>query len=144
MIEIVYPAIKPKLKTEGEKEFIFCVIRKRWLQITPEEWVRQNVLLYLIHTLQYPAPLIAVEKQLMVGEMKKRFDIVFYKDEHPLLLIECKAMDVAVNKKTLDQAMRYNINLRAKYFVITNGNNTYGFEISNGKMKEMKIFPANN
>ncbi|MFT3980269.1 MAG: type I restriction enzyme HsdR N-terminal domain-containing protein [Ferruginibacter sp.] len=142
MIDIVYPAVKPAIKTEGEKEFIFCVVRKKWMLITPEEWVRQNILLYLIHSLQYPASLIAVEKQLALGELKKRFDIVVYKSEKPFLLIECKAMEVPVTQKTLDQAMRYNINLQAGYFIISNGNHTYGFGVDNGRLQMLQAFPA--
>lgn len=141
MIKIIYPAKKPSLKTEDGKEFIFCVIRKKWLRISPEEWVRQNVLLYLIHSLGYPASLIAVEKQLVLGELKKRFDIVVFQNEKPFLLIECKAMEVAVSQKTLDQAMRYNINLQAGYFIITNGNATYGFAVENNHLSILHAFP---
>jgi len=142
MIKIIYASVKPSIKTEGEKELIFCVVRKKWILITPEEWVRQNILLYLIHVLKYPASLIAVEKQLRLGEMKKRFDIVAYKNEKPFLLIECKAMEVPVTQKTLDQAMRYNINLQTKNFIITNGNSTYGFVIDNAEMFELHEFPS--
>ncbi|RYD83443.1 MAG: type I restriction enzyme HsdR N-terminal domain-containing protein [Sphingobacteriales bacterium] len=142
MIEIIFPAIKPSLKTEKEKQFIFCVIRKKWMQLTPEEWVRQNVLLYLIHTLQYPSSLIAVEKQLLLGEMKKRFDIVVYKNDKPFVLIECKEMNVPISQKTLDQVMRYNINLQATSFIITNGNTCYGFTIDAGILTALRSFPA--
>lgn len=144
MIAIEYPGIKPALKTEQGKEYIFCVIRKKWLIITPEEWVRQNVLLYMLHRMYYPASLIAVEKQLQVGELKKRFDIVLYKDATPFLLIECKAMQVPVSQKTMEQAMRYNIALRAGHFIITNGNNSYGFSMVNGTIKTLNKFPAWN
>ncbi len=142
MIEIVYPAKKPSLKTEGEKQFIFCVIRKKWLQLTPEEWVRQNTLLYLIESLQYPAALIAVEKKLELGELKKRFDIVVYKNDKPFLLIECKEMNVPIAQKTLDQVMRYNINLQAGYFIITNGNTCYGFKAEAGDLSALNTFPS--
>ena len=142
MIEIVYPDIRPAIKTEEGQEFIFCVIRKKWLLITPEEWVRQNVLLYLIHSLQYPASLIAVEKKMLLGELQKRFDIVVYRNERHFLLIECKAMDVPVTQKVLDQAMRYNSRLQAGYFIITNGNATYGFGITGGVMNLLHDFPV--
>lgn len=144
MIEIVYPAKKPAIKTGGEKELIFCMIRKKWLQVTPEEWVRQNILLYLTETLGYPASLIAVEKKLQLGEVSKRFDIVVYKHERPYILIECKEMNIAITQKTLDQAMRYNIKLQADYFIISNGNNSYGFRNDAGKLSEIDVFPFFN
>jgi len=142
MIKIVYPGKKPAIRTEGEKEFIFCMIRKRWMQVTPEEWVRQNILLYLTETLQYPAPLIAVEKKIQLGELQKRFDIVVYKDEKPFVLIECKEMNVPITQKTLDQVMRYNINLRAAVCIISNGSATYGFQNNNGELSAIESFPA--
>ena len=121
MIKINYPAKKPAIKKAEEKEWIFCVIRKKWMVLTPEEWVRQNLLLYFIEVMKYPASLMAVEKQLQLGDMKKRFDIVLYKGNLPFMLVECKEMNVPVTQKALDQVLRYNINLQAGYFVITNG-----------------------
>ena len=144
MIKIVYPDKKPGLKTEEGKELIFCMIRKKWLQVTPEEWVRQNVLLYLTETLQYPASLIAVEKKLQLGELQKRFDIVVYKNEKPFVLIECKEMNVPITQKTLDQVMRYNINLQAASCIITNGNTCYVFTTGNGSLEALDAFPAFN
>lgn len=142
MIEIVYPNKKPSIKTEAENEFIFCCIRKKWMQLTPEEWVRQNTLLYLIEILKYPAALIAVEKQLQLGDLQKRFDIVVYKNEKPFVLIECKEMNVPITQKTLDQVMRYNINLQATYFIITNGNICYGFKADSGILTALTTFPS--
>ncbi len=142
MIKIVYPDKKPGLKTEGGKELIFCMIRKKWLQVTPEEWVRQNILLYLTEVLQYPASLIAVEKKLQLGELQKRFDIVVYKNEKPFVLVECKEMNVPITQKTLDQAMRYNSSLQAASFIITNGNASYGFTTNNGGLAALDAFPA--
>jgi hypothetical protein len=140
MIKITYPDKKPAVRIEGGKEYIFCVIRKRWMTITPEEWVRQNFLLYLIEVLKYPASLIAVEKQVQLGELQKRFDIVVYKNDIPFMLIECKEMNVPINQKTLDQVMRYNINLQAAYFVITNGTGCYGFKKEGGAFNEIDSF----
>jgi hypothetical protein len=110
--------------------------------LTPEEWVRQNLLLYFTEVMKYPASLIAVEKQLLLGELKKRFDIVLYKNELPFILVECKEMNVPISQKTLDQLLRYNINLQAAHFIITNGTHCYGFEFQNGQMTEMNSFPV--
>jgi hypothetical protein len=129
MIKIVYPDKKPAIKTEAGKELIFCIIRKRWAVITPEEWVRQNFLLYLTEVLKYPLSLIAVEKQLKLGDLKKRFDIVVYdKLAKPFMIVECKEMNVPLSEKVLHQVLRYNISLQTKVLVITNGSYCYTFE----------------
>jgi len=142
MIKINYPEKKPAIIKEAGKEFIFCVIRKRWMILTPEEWVRQNLLLFFIEVMNYPASLMAVEKQLLLGDVKKRFDIVLYKNDVPFMLIECKEMNVPISGKTLDQVLRYNINLQATHFIITNGTDCYGFKNEAGVMKNMDFFPT--
>ena len=142
MIKINYPGKKPAIKKAAGKEYIFCVIRKKWMVLTPEEWVRQNLLLFFIEVMQYPASLMAVEKQLLLGDIKKRFDIVLYKNEIPFMLIECKEMNVPITQKTLDQVLRYNINLQAAYFIITNGTDCYGFKKEEGQMIWVDEFPA--
>lgn len=142
MIKIIYPDKKPSIKAESGKEQIFCIIRKRWILITPEEWVRQNFLLYLTEVLKYPASLIAVEKQLMLGDIKKRFDIVVYdKETKPFMIVECKEMNVALSESTLQQVLRYNINVKAKYLVVTNGSYSAAFKNEEGNFIEEKEFP---
>jgi hypothetical protein len=138
MIEIKYPETKPLIRRENGKERIFCMIRKRWMVITPEEWVRQNFLLYLTEVLLFPASLIAVEKQLSVGEMKKRFDIVVYdKESRPCLIVECKEMNVALSENVLKQALQYNVSIRARYLFITNGSHTMLFENDGSNFREV-------
>ena len=141
MIKIVYPEKKPSIKTENGKEFIFCVIRKRWLVISPEEWVRQNFLQYLIDVLGYPASLIAVEKQLSYNQLKKRFDIVLYKDAIPFMIVECKEMNVPLSESTILQVLQYNATLQAKYMVITNGNYCKGFVRKSERFEEIDSLP---
>ncbi len=142
MIKIIYPEKKPSIKKEGDREFIFCIIRKRWIILTPEEWVRQNFLLYLVETLQYPSSLIAVEKQLMLGEIKKRFDLVVYdKNTKPFLIVECKEMNVTLTEVVLQQVLRYNTNLQAGFLVITNGSHCFGFEKNNDRFLEINSMP---
>ena len=142
MIKIEYPERKPLIKTENGKELILCAIRKSWMVLTPEEWVRQNLLIYLVDVMRYPASLMAVEKQLKLGDLKKRFDIVLYKNELPFLLIECKEMNVAISAKTLEQVLRYNINLRAAHFLITNGTDCFGFTNEDGRVTQLDAFPV--
>ena len=142
MIKINYPKYQPKIKTTGNKEFIFDEVRKRWVILTPEEWVRQNFLQYLIVIKKYPAALIAVEKAIELGDVKKRFDIVLYDNNHrPWMIIECKEMAVALNRKVLDQVLRYNLTLQVPYLVITNGSYCYAFEIADGQMKAIDNLP---
>ena len=142
MIKIEYPVRKPVIKTDNGKDWILCANRKAWMVLTPEEWVRQNVLIYLVDVMKYPAALMAVEKQLKLGDLKKRFDIVVYKNELPFILIECKEMNVPVSIKTLEQVLRYNINLRAAHFLITNGTDCYGFTNQDGVVTGLSEFPA--
>ena len=143
MIKIIYPEIKPLVKKEKEKELIFCIIRKRWYNVTPEEWVRQNFLLYLIHVLKFPASLIAVEKQLQIGEVKKRFDIVIYKNAIPFLIVECKEMNVPLSESTLTQVLNYNSTIQAPFMVVTNGNYCAAFEKKENKFEEVSEIPGN-
>ena len=142
MIKIAYPAYQPKLKTALNKEFIFDDVRKLWVMLTPEEWVRQNFLQYLVQVKKYPSSLIAVEKEIFLNNLKKRFDIVVY-DKHtrPWMLVECKEMKVALNKVVLHQALRYNIYLHAPYLVITNGAYCYAFTRINKELQELEELP---
>ena len=142
MIRINYPPYEPRIKKSQEKEFIFDVMRKRWVALTPEEWVRQHFLNYLTGVMNYPQALIAVERAFNLGELKKRFDIVIYdRDLQPWMLIECKEMQTALDKNALDQVLRYHIILRVPYIVITNGRNCFGFSNQNGQVMELSDLP---
>ncbi len=104
------------------KEQIFCEWRHRWVRLTPEEWVRQQLLHHLVEQADYPASLIAVETAITLGEAKKRCDAVVYDHQmNPLMLIECKAETVALTQKTLDQAVTYNRRLNVPYLLLHNG-----------------------
>lgn len=142
MIKIEFP--KEQLKTrqrEGSYE-IFDAIRKKWLVLTPEEWVRQNIVQYLLITKQYPASLIAIEKEIKLAELKKRCDIVVYnRKSEPWMIIECKEMKVSISENTMDQILRYHITLPAKYLIVTNGSYCFGFEKKEGQFVEIDRFP---
>lgn len=128
MLIVNYPDSKPNIKKNDEGESIFCIVRKKWMKLTPEEWVRQNFLLYLTEVLNFPKSLIAVEKQIVLSEVKKRFDIVVYdKNSAPYILVECKEMGVRLSEEVLQQALIYYAEVQSKYVVITNGNNTIAF-----------------
>lgn len=129
MIKIAYPRHPFKIKNEEGKEIIFDEVRKRWTRLTPEEWVRQNFLQYLIQVKNYPTSLIAVEKEINLGELKKRFDILVYNSSHqPWMMVECKAMRVPLHEKVLEQVLRYNLSVPVDFLVITNGSYVAGWE----------------
>lgn len=107
------------------KEFVFCTWRRRWVRLTPEEWVRQQFLHRLVDDYHYPAGRIGVEVAIAVGEAKKRCDAVVYDEQlQPLVLIECKAEHVALTQRPLDQAITYNRQLRVPYLFLHNGPET--------------------
>lgn len=142
MVSIVYPPYQPRIKTENNKEFIFDPLRKRWVVLTPEEWVRQHFLAYLTGVMQYPASLLAVEREISVAGLKKRFDIVVYnKKAEPWMIVECKEMNVPLNAAVLDQVLRYNQSVQVSYFVITNGNQCYAFAGKEGRLEELRELP---
>ena len=141
MIKINYPSYDFRIKDEGGKELIFDDFRKLWVRLTPEEWVRQNMLQYLVQVKKYPASLIAIEKEIALGELKKRFDIVVYKGSKPWMIIECKEMNVVLNGSAIKQVLNYNITLQATFLVITNGSTTYGFVLQNGSAEQLGQFP---
>lgn len=104
------------------KEQIFCAGRHRWVRLTPEEWVRQQLLHTLLEQLGYPPSLIAVEKSIVVGEAHKRCDAVVYDRQlQPFVLIECKAETVPLTQKTVDQAITYNRKLNVPHVLLYNG-----------------------
>lgn len=127
---------------KNDKEFIFDEVRKRWILLTPEEWVRQNFLQYLTQIKKYPAALIAVEKEIKLGELKKRFDILVYdKDTKPWMIVECKEMNVQLDKAVLDQALRYNMSLNVPYLVITNGSYCMAMQLKDNTIMHIDSLP---
>ena len=144
MIDIDFPAFDFKIRKEKGKEIIFDSFRKQWVLLTPEEWVRQNFLQYLVIEKKYPSSLIAIEREIILGDIRKRFDIVVFKDERPWMVIECKEMNVPLNESTLKQVLNYNIALSVKYIVITNGKATYGLALANKDHEWLNEIPAYN
>jgi len=142
MIKIDFPQEQPRLRQERGVKQIFAVIRKKWLVLTPEEWVRQNMLQFLVLIKNYPPSLVAVEKEIKLGELKKRCDIVVYnRQSQPWMIIECKEMNVTLSQKTMEQILRYHITLPAKYLVITNGSYCFGFQKKESQFVEINDFP---
>lgn len=115
-----------KLRKADDLTQVYDPIRKKWIILTPEEHVRQYILVYFLATLAYPQSLIAVEKAIQVGTKTKRFDIVVYDRNHkPWMLVECKSPDVPVSRETFMQLLSYHTTLQTKYWVLTNGHQTF-------------------
>ena len=142
MVVISYPEPDFRIKKEEGKDFVFDRLRKKWLLLTPEEWVRQNFVQYLLKVKNYPASLIAIEKELLLGELKKRFDILVYDTGHkPWMMIECKASSVKLDERVLQQVLRYNISVPVNYIVITNGSYTYAWQRKENNLELINDLP---
>lgn len=126
MQQLNFPTFEYRLKSNENKVSIFDVIRKKFVILQPEEWVRQHCINYLISIKKYPQSLINVEKELWINGLKKRYDIVIYKPNGTInLMVECKAPKIAINQKAFDQIARYNLALNADFLMVTNGINHY-------------------
>jgi hypothetical protein len=117
-----YPSFDVRVKNGNGETMIFDIIRKKWLILTPEEWVRQHVLNYLITEKKYPASTISVEKEIVLNDIKKRFDIVVYNNKmEPALMVECKAPYIELDTAVIEQVKRYNLVMKAPLIMVTNG-----------------------
>ena len=141
MIVLHYPSYPFKIKAINGKDQVFDPFRKIWVVLTPEEWVRQNILQYLVQSCKYPSSLIAVEKSIQLGELTKRFDIVVYKNDSPWMIIECKESKVKLDETTMLQILQYQQVLTAQYLFISNGHETLGAKIESGKLHALQNFP---
>ncbi|MCB2221397.1 MAG: type I restriction enzyme HsdR N-terminal domain-containing protein [Bacteroidetes bacterium] len=126
MDKLNLPTYQFRIQTVDGKQRIFDRWRKKFVALTPEEWVRQNFIRYLVEEKRFPESLIAVETGLVVGRRSKRTDAVVYdRQGRPFVIIECKAPDVAISQKVFEQIVRYNITLQVNYLMVTNGLNHY-------------------
>ena len=134
-----------KTMNDGQGDRVFDPVRHLWVALTPEEWVRQHVLNYLIHELGCPASLIAVEQKLVVNKLTKRADVVVHdRQGRAVLLVECKAPEVKVDQSTFEQAARYNTVFKVPYLLVSNGLVHYCCRIrhDNGKIEFLTKVPA--
>ena len=142
MIPVKFPEPTFRLKKENTIEFIFDTIRKQWLVLNDEEWVRQNFIQYLVQTLGYPAAFIALEKEIRLGELIKRFDILVYDPSHvPWMMIECKAPSINLSDAALLQVLRYHISVPVPFLIITNGHYTFGWQKTGIDLKLIEQMP---
>ncbi|WP_375239291.1 type I restriction enzyme HsdR N-terminal domain-containing protein [Aurantibacter sp.] len=130
MHELNFPQYTFRFKNSKNKVAIFDEIRKKFIILQPEEWVRQHCVQYLIQHKNYPKSLINVEKELIINDLKKRYDIVvFNPDGSIFLVVECKSPKIKINQNTFDQVAQYNLKLNASYLMVTNGLNHYYCEM---------------
>ena len=116
------PQHDQRLKQEGGKQYIFCQVRKKFLVLTPEEWVRQHLISFLNQDLEYPLSLMKIEREVKGGQRGKRADLIIYNTSgKPQLLIECKAPTEKLSKKTFFQLGRYNRFINAALLMVSNG-----------------------
>lgn len=141
MLTLQYSHHPFKIKEENKKEWIWDDVRKRWVRLTPEEWVRQNFIQYLIYQHNYPQALMSIEKEIQLEDMRKRCDIVLYQAQKPWMIIECKEMNVVLNDAVLRQALTYNMSLPVPYLVITNGLTAHVFKRENGILLQLETLP---
>jgi len=121
-----FPTYSFRFKNSENKISIFDEIRKKFIILQPEEWVRQHCVQYLIQNKKYPKSLINVEKELKVNNLRKRYDIITYNTDGSIhLIVECKSPKITVNQNTFDQIARYNLTINADYLMVTNGINHY-------------------
>jgi len=125
-MELNLPYYSFRIKEHNGKKLIFDSFRRRWVMLTPEEWVRQNFARYLTEIKHFPASLVAIERSLRINQHDFRSDIVlFAKTGIPLVVVECKAPEVKISQDVFDQIARYNMELRVNYLIVTNGMNHY-------------------
>ncbi|MBU8891551.1 MAG: type I restriction enzyme HsdR N-terminal domain-containing protein [Bacteroidales bacterium] len=139
------PTYSFNIKLIEQRKYIFDFIRKKFVILTPEEWVRQNFLKYLVDEKKYSASLIAVEMEFKLNNLSKRSDAVVYgKSGNPILIVECKATSVKIDQKVFDQIVRYNMKLNVDFLVVTNGLEHYCCKIDykNQKYSFLKEVPA--
>ncbi len=125
-MELNLPSYSFRIKEHSGKKLIFDNFRRRWIMLTPEEWVRQNFARYLSESKHFPATLMALERSLRINQHDFRTDIVlFSRSGSPLVVVECKAPEVKISQQVFDQIARYNLELRVACLIVTNGINHY-------------------
>jgi hypothetical protein len=146
MIALQYPDKTPAIRQRNKDREIFDPVRKKWVLLSPEEWVRQQFLLLLTEAHQYPVSLVAVEKSFSLGTLQKRFDILVYnRSQEPWMMIECKAESIPLDETVLEQLLRYNMSIPVQYLLITNGLQCMGWERGDDtvvSLEKIPVFPV--
>jgi len=129
-IKLNLPGFKFRFKQEGGQSFIFDDLRKKFVVLTPEEWVRQNFVKYLVEGKKYPPALMVVEKKVVINQLPQRFDLlVYHRNGQPFLIAEFKSPDIKITQQVFDQVVRYNMALKVECIVVSNGYNHFACRI---------------
>ena len=143
--ELTLPPVRFYQKQDGGQLKVFDIVRKKYVALTPEEWVRQHMIHFLINYKSVPVSLMVIEKTFKLERLQKRFDIAVYSRQgEPVLLVECKAPEVPLNQRVVDQALRYNMKLHVKYLLITNGMKHAGYyaDYQHNKLEVLNELPV--
>jgi len=136
------PTYSFNIKSENDRKLIFDPCRAKWVFLSPEEWVRQNFVRYLVDELNYPQSLIVTEMSIKLNTQNRRCDIVIHDREgKPKMIVECKSPDVKLSQATFDQANNYNWALGLSFIIITNGLSHFCLERKDNKFEFRKNFP---
>ena len=142
MQQLNLPTYKFRIKSTKNKYAIFDIIRKKYVSLTPEEWVRQHIIHFLVEEKKYPLSLIGIEKKLTINKLTKRTDILVFNTEGlPHIIVECKAPSVNITQNAFDQIARYNLKLNANYLMVSNGLDHYSCKMD--FEKEAYVFLEN-
>ena len=140
-VKLIFPSISAQTEERNSERYIWDSLRRKWLLLTPEEWVRQHTIAWLIGSKGVPALRISQEYPVNINGQHQRADIVVIDDlAKPYLLVECKAPEIEIDNEVVMQAMRYNTIVQAQYILLTNGKKLYCFEYANGKYRAVKEF----
>lgn len=123
------PTYSFKIKLQEDHRLIFDTFRKKYIVLTPEEWVRQNFARFLVEERNVPPGRLVLEKSLVFNQMKRRCDILIYGDSEPLMMVECKAPEIKIKESVFDQIAVYNLEFRVKYLIVSNGMEHYCCEV---------------
>ena len=144
MKELNLPPYSFKITGEPGSEMILDQIRRKYVRLTPEEWVRQHFVQYLIHEGNYPPGLMGIETLIPLFSVKKRIDILIYnRAGYPIMIVECKKPEVLLDEKVFDQIVTYNMQFKVPYLVVTNGIINYAckMDYENKKYDELSVIP---
>lgn len=140
-VKLIFPAISARTKEEEGVKYIWDSLRGKWLVLTPEEWVRQHTIAWLVRERGIPELRISQEYPVNINGQHQRADIVVIDEcAKPHILVECKAPEVEIDQEVVMQAIRYNAIVGARYILLTNGLKLYGYEYADGKYRGLKEF----
>lgn len=141
--QLNFPTVNFRVVEEEGQQRIFDPVRKKFVALTPEEWVRQHVIAYLHAGKGYPFSLLMIEKEFVLNKLSKRADIVACNSAGiPLLLVECKSHDIDITQEVFDQVVRYNMIMNVKILIVTNGLNIYCCSLEGGEYKPLQDIPT--